>query len=369
MSEHRNTTCQKNDLPKSLQGAEDADIVWGMITERFPNAAPLLCEMEAVIDRAEDLLQQLRAPCQREIETSTSFCTPDSEESTLMISARGSLSTENDVRIRGKCQSCKEAATVGKKGNEDAERRIENDIADEREESCIVLHRQGRCTDVDNVDDSMIDIDSDQNARSQGSIETKDDALNVSFQGSGDESLSKFTGQKKPLNIFEAYSKRCKVPIMYQYITEGPHRHKSNVVVIRGSLAEFATTARGESEKSAKNSLAATILRMIANHQMNDGEFSTLLRLSDEEMLEIIRFGTVSPRETAQRKLYQICLEMKQPVPKYCVDKDQTNEGYTYVASCTALGHTGKGRGFRECVAKKSAADELYRQLYCSDKK
>ncbi|XP_076634814.1 uncharacterized protein LOC143348472 [Colletes latitarsis] len=341
MSEHRNSTCQKNDLPKSLQGAEDADIVWGMITERFPNAAPLLCEMEAVIDRAEDLLQQLRAPCQREI----------------------------GWFAKSKCQSHKEAVAVDKKRNKDVEHRIESDIADEREESCIVLHRQGRCTDVGNVDDSAIDIDSDQNERSQVSIETKDDTLNVSFQGSGDESSAKFTGQKNPLSIFEAYSKRCKVPIMYQYITEGPHRHKSNVFVIRGSLAEFATTARGDSEESAKNSLAATILRMIANHQMNDGEFSTLLRLSDEEMLEIIRFGTTSPRETAQRKLYQICLEMKEPVPKYCVDKAQTNEGYTYVATCTALGYTSKGRGFRECVAKKSAADELYRQLYCSDKK
>ena len=91
MSGQRDSTCQKNDLPKSLQGAEDAEFVWGLITERFPNAAPLLCEMEAVIDRAEDLLQQLRAPCCREIETSTSFYSPDSEESTSMISAGGSM--------------------------------------------------------------------------------------------------------------------------------------------------------------------------------------------------------------------------------------------------------------------------------------
>ena len=105
MSGQRDSTCQKNDLPKSLQGAEDAEFVWGLITERFPNAAPLLCEMEAVIDRAEDLLQQLRAPCCREIETSTSFYSPDSEESTSMISAVGSMilqneSLENDVSKR-----------------------------------------------------------------------------------------------------------------------------------------------------------------------------------------------------------------------------------------------------------------------------
>ena len=62
MSERRDSTCQKYELPKSLQGTEDAEFVWSMITDRFPNAAPLLCEMETVIDRAEDLLQQLRAP-------------------------------------------------------------------------------------------------------------------------------------------------------------------------------------------------------------------------------------------------------------------------------------------------------------------
>lgn len=67
MSERQDSECQKHDLPKSLQGTEDADVIWSMILERFPNAAPLLCEMEAVVDRAEDLLQQLRAPCQREI--------------------------------------------------------------------------------------------------------------------------------------------------------------------------------------------------------------------------------------------------------------------------------------------------------------
>lgn len=49
--------------PRSLHGVEDAAIVWETITRRFPNAAPLLCEMEAVIERAEDLLEQLRTPC------------------------------------------------------------------------------------------------------------------------------------------------------------------------------------------------------------------------------------------------------------------------------------------------------------------
>jgi len=53
----------KLEPPRSLHGVEDAEVIWDTITRRFPNAAPLLCEMETVIERAEDLLQQLRTPC------------------------------------------------------------------------------------------------------------------------------------------------------------------------------------------------------------------------------------------------------------------------------------------------------------------
>ncbi|XP_024867232.1 uncharacterized protein LOC112451680 [Temnothorax curvispinosus] len=53
----------KLEPPRSLHGVEDADVIWDTITRRFPNAAPLLCEMETVIERAEDLLQQLKTPC------------------------------------------------------------------------------------------------------------------------------------------------------------------------------------------------------------------------------------------------------------------------------------------------------------------
>lgn len=52
----------KLEPPRSLHGVEDAEVIWDTITRRFPNAAPLLCEMETVIERAEDLLQQLRTP-------------------------------------------------------------------------------------------------------------------------------------------------------------------------------------------------------------------------------------------------------------------------------------------------------------------
>lgn len=61
--------CHEFGPPKSLQKMENADILWKMITKRFPNAAPLLCEMEAVIDRADDLLRQLRRPYNRPVGT------------------------------------------------------------------------------------------------------------------------------------------------------------------------------------------------------------------------------------------------------------------------------------------------------------
>ncbi|XP_036139486.1 uncharacterized protein LOC118644632 isoform X2 [Monomorium pharaonis] len=76
----------KLEPPRSLHGVEDAEVIWDTITRRFPNAAPLLCEMETVIERAEDLLQQLRTPCAQENDTSSSFHTPDSRESNATIS-------------------------------------------------------------------------------------------------------------------------------------------------------------------------------------------------------------------------------------------------------------------------------------------
>ncbi|XP_012148364.1 uncharacterized protein LOC100881261 isoform X2 [Megachile rotundata] len=449
MSERRDSTCQKHELPKSLQGTEDAEFVWSMIIDRFPNAAPLLCEMEAVIDRAEDLLQQLRTPC-REIETSTSFCSPDSEDSTVMISARESIFTdidtaeennagknvaeiqvsqstmcEEDVNVNGQRSDFKEQDTRTQSSDSlmifhpteekfpvvESPTKVETDTdqmtkharsleewgkavdnalrgsilgkeqirkettvvekkrvdeiktEDDRQSSCIILHRQEKYADVEG---SVVLVDSELSRKTEESREKSVNATTkMNTTGSGDEGTS---NQRTPLNILEAYSKRCGVPITYEFITDGPHRHKSNVFVIRGSLGGFTATSRGQTEESTKNDLASKILQMIANRQMKDEKLITLAKLSKEEMMEVINLGMDSPRETAQRKLYQLCLERGQELPKYCVDKRETCEGLSCIATCTALGYIGEGRGVRECVAKRAAADDLYHQ-YCQDTK
>lgn len=61
------TTDHKLMPPRSLHGIDDAEAIWNTITRRFPNAAPLFHEMETVIERAEDLLQQFKAPCTQDI--------------------------------------------------------------------------------------------------------------------------------------------------------------------------------------------------------------------------------------------------------------------------------------------------------------
>ncbi|KAK1125725.1 hypothetical protein K0M31_005273 [Melipona bicolor] len=430
MSKRRDSTCQKHELPKSLQGTEDAEFVWSMITDRFPNAAPLLCEMETVIDRAEDLLQQLRAPC-REIETSTSFFTQDSEDTTVMISARESLITENDtvqesdisknvaeiqvsessideenlndqdqnsiIRERNigsqssnslmmnssivqkfsndkpaslnitntnqlikearsleewgkiadsameensaEVQSVKETINMFEKRANFEGSKMENHNINKHEDSCIILHRQEISVDVG---DSVMEINSDRNVRSQKLINTKNDA-NVSIQGSGDESSSKISNQRTPLSILETYAKRCKIPVEYEYTCDYSHRHKSNVYVIRGNLAGFVATCRGLTEESTKNDLSVKILQMIANQQMKDEKLTTLADLTEEELIEIISLGMDGLRETAQRKLYQLCLEKEVPVPKYSVEKIKTYQGLTYVATCSALGYITEG--------------------------
>ncbi|XP_029048968.1 uncharacterized protein LOC114878859 isoform X2 [Osmia bicornis bicornis] len=449
MSKHRDSTCQKNDLPKSLQGTEDAEFVWGMIIDRFPNAAPLLCEMEAVIDRTEDLLQQLRTPC-REIETSTSFCTPDSEDSTVMISAEDSMLTVNDNTEENSTEKivaetqvsqstmCEEDADMnGQRSVQDTtsqssdllmiyhpevknsiveefsrskvetdteqmtkharsleewgkavdsvsrcsnigkdqsrkrttdneincvdrnESKTRDDNINDHQKSCIILHSQNRCPDIG---------DSEMTVNSQVPIEITDDSasgsMKINTAGSGDESTSE---RRTPLSILEGYSKRCKVPIIYEYENEGPHRYK-NVCVIRGSLGGFSATCRKQTEESTKNALATEILQLIASRQIADMKLAPLAKLLKEEMMEVINLGIDSPRETAQKKLYQLCLEKGEQLPKYSVNKMETAQGVKYVAVCNALGYKGEGRGVRECVAKRAAADELYHQ-YCQDTK
>lgn len=60
-------------------------------------------------------------------------------------------------------------------------------------------------------------------------------------------------------------------------------------------------------------------------------------------MIEIISLGMDGLRETAQRKLYQLCLEKEVPVPKYSVEKIKAYQGLTYVATCSALGYITEG--------------------------
>lgn len=69
----------------------------------------------------------------------------------------------------------------------------------------------------------------------------------------------------------------------------------------------------------------------------------TLKLIGFRRIIEIINFGTDGLRETAQKKLYQLCLEQDVPVPKYSVEKMKTYQGFTYIATCNALGYTCDG--------------------------
>ena len=68
-----------------------------------------------------------------------------------------------------------------------------------------------------------------------------------------------------------------------------------------------------------------------------------MIEIFSDRLMEIISLGMDGLRETAQRKLYQLCLEKEIPVPKYSVEKIKTYQGLTYVATCSALGHVTEG--------------------------
>ncbi|XP_078046869.1 uncharacterized protein LOC144475150 [Augochlora pura] len=361
MSQHRDSACQKHDPPKSLQGTEDAEYIWNMICERFPNAAPLLCEMEALVDRAEDLLQQLRAPCHHDIENSTSFYTLDSEESSTLTSPNASSYTDNDntesdsknvvqyseatiydADIDSNNQSGNSVSRDGKadvpssdsftkkhssmeqwlapdKTNFHAEQRMKESMSlegwekavddtmrrsrgavykdeidqrkqsskskehrqdrsntNEHDKTCVILHQQEKNTDVD---DSTIQVDSEQTIASQELVEVNNDSATSSFKDIDDEGSSKNATRRTPFSILEDYAKRCKTTITYEI--DGPMRDK--FFVMRGSFCGYSTSIRSDCEESAKNSLATKILEMIANRQMDDEKPGTLAYFSEEE--------------------------------------------------------------------------------------
>lgn len=67
------------------------------------------------------------------------------------------------------------------------------------------------------------------------------------------------------------------------------------------------------------------------------------ITISSERMMEIINFGTDDLKDTDQKKLYQLCLEKGQPVPKYSISKVKNYQGFNYSATCHALGYSTEG--------------------------
>ncbi|XP_039307498.1 uncharacterized protein LOC105199918 [Solenopsis invicta] len=118
-----------------------------------------------------------------------------------------------------------------------------------------------------------------------------------------------------------------------------------------------------ETQDQAKNELAAKILWNIAEYQMNGSKLSAwgLLDFSREEMLEIIEVNK-NELKNASQKLYTFCLEKGKPVPTYKVKQKSTPQGFTYTATCVALGLNEVGQGVREGRAKIAAAEKLYQK-------
>ncbi|XP_014468042.1 PREDICTED: uncharacterized protein LOC106741004 [Dinoponera quadriceps] len=470
--------------PRSLQGVEDA--AWDTIARRFPNAAPLLCEMETVIERAEDLLQQLRAaPCAQEVDTSSSFHTPDSRESNTtisMVSDIESFAEETNVpertventeevamydvheesrrggAVRRENREVEEYPSVGYHLNSPLDEVVQHfktsstkcrssqgesepnvtDSGDKRidvsSEEIMRMRKNALITsecnslglaemmtennslegwtkavndalqelrdDTENIDASgdnksevrpnvdrnahgcplVTDGDSgrEKTAReSHGSNDVK--VITSNLQDNVAESSTIIASRRSPLAVLEEYTKRCNVSIKYE------HKPKSNLYVINGDLCGFndhrvssyavkrsldnvPATSCEATEDLAKNELAAKILWMVAECQMDSPKLLLsscgLSNLSRDEMLEIMAFNR-SNLKNASQKIYKFCLERGEPVPEYSIRNSRTNQGFVYMAECVALGYVGVGQGLRKDRAKMVAAENLYQKYTC----
>ncbi|XP_011701129.1 PREDICTED: uncharacterized protein LOC105457897 isoform X2 [Wasmannia auropunctata] len=165
--------------------------------------------------------------------------------------------------------------------------------------------------------------------------------------------------RRSPLTILEEYAKRCKVSIKYEY------KPKLNSYVINGDLCGFRAMSCAATREQAKNELAAKILWMIAERQMDGMKLSSpgcgLLDFSRDEMLEITAINK-NELKNASQKLYKFCLEKGKSIPEYTIRHSRTNQGFMYTAQCVALGHVEVGQGLRKDSARIAAAESLYQK-------
>ncbi|EGI63499.1 hypothetical protein G5I_08229 [Acromyrmex echinatior] len=387
----------KLEPPRSLHGVEDAEVIWDTITRRFPNAAPLLCEMETVIERAEDLLQQLKTPCTQGngpdslniTDTSSSFHTPDSRESNATISMVSDIESfaeetncekkhpyqeynlNSPLRVdeivehfktssMNKCHNSQEKLNTNVKDNVDeaigmnSEERLMKAVGEVNSlEGWANMTNNILCKyhdDMENDNDSETEPSVDRNIDNHSLTANNDDKSDKSDEKI---SIAKCSANlRSPFTILEEYAKQCEVPIAYKC------KSKPNLLDNVPAMSCAAT------KDLAKNEWAAKILWMIAVRQM-DGSKSVrgLLDFSREEMLEIIALD--GKLKNASQKLYKFCLEKGESIPKYTIGNSTTHQGFTYTAQCVALGHVGVGQGLRIDNAKIAAAENLYQKYIC----
>ncbi|XP_035724183.1 uncharacterized protein LOC118442546 isoform X1 [Vespa mandarinia] len=395
--------------PKSLQKMENADILWKMITKRFPNAAPLLCEMEAVIDRADDLLRQLRRPYGRSVEVSSLNNFADSGESDEVISLICDESFPEDTEVfedvaimtnTVETQISKSSVTTvdtdfdsilsnqpssligqksnnstddlkeeenGKESNKNVDECKSEESVQEQIESTSnskknfekiqeneKKHSSGDWNENINVENHSSTINDTEEMEIYKNVEITDiyerDKI-ITF--SGDENINKRT----PWDILEEYANQCNINIDYHC-----EKNKCNRFVISGKLSEFSATGCGDTEDLAKNNIAKKILQNIADHQMNDKKMKQLLELSREQILEIINFENDDTNETPLRKVYMLCIKKGGSAPRYITGREYKHQGVKCVAKCMALNHVVEGEGVSRHNAKKAAAEQFYQK-------
>ncbi|XP_046834928.1 uncharacterized protein LOC124431276 isoform X2 [Vespa crabro] len=366
--------------PKSLQKMENADILWKMITKRFPNAAPLLCEMEAVIDRADDLLRQLRRPYGRSVEdaevfedvaimtntvetqiSKSSITTVDTDFDSILSNQPSSLigqksnNSKDDLKEE---ENGKEKNVDECKNEENVQEQIESTSNSkkifEKIQENEKKHSSGDWNENINVENHSSTINDTEEMEIYKNVEItgiyKRDKI-ITF--SGDENINKRT----PWDILEEYANQCNINVDYHC-----EKNKCNRFVISGKLSEFSATGCGDTEDLAKNNIAKKILQNIADHQMNDKEMKQLLELSREQILEIINFGNDDTIETPLRKVYMLCIKKGGSAPRYITEREYKHQGVKCVAKCIALNHVVEGEGVSRHNAKKAAAEQFYQK-------
>ncbi|XP_015605391.1 uncharacterized protein LOC107272602 isoform X2 [Cephus cinctus] len=397
----------KLSLPKFLEGEEDAEVTWEIITKRYPNLAPLLREMETAISRAESLLQELKSPYTHILGSSSTLQISDSMEEIYpdrILSSYQSQGVQEDFHEKDVSETNDAKIQVNEEylvPEEDVHsefitsKSIEKVYVEEEEIKVITpeVSVQDESEDTKQREDDG-STKNDRNAKNTSGLEgwakvvdegvmhslypttesafilDKDQDDHRAFLASADEKREDSKELEK--KCFSSKNNPLHQVITVQDIQEeDPALRRVKTISTLSKVVDTSKHNDAELKAYEKNLIKGTInepeVLLSVTESEPDGEFKDQSpgRMKNSKTNEIDTQGSgdesITSSDSASHvvKLYRLCEKEKAPEPIFIVNQKMILGGLKYNVTCKALGLISRGSGSSVVDARRKAAKAL----------